>query len=99
AVSKVPTISVSSSSNSEYVIQGSNLVGVAGIEFTVSYSSTLSSPTVTYGGLVSGALPADNSATADSITNRSINFAFVKIDGISGTGQIAKISFATATGP
>lgn len=94
--SKVASLSVLASSNSEYVIQGNNLVGVAGIELTVSYDSTkLSSPTVTRGGLFPDALFQDN----PQLTPSSIKIAIVSATDMSGTGQLAKISFATATGP
>src|SRR6185369_14295372 len=73
-VSKVASVSVVPSSNSEYVIQGSNLVGVAAVELVVSYdSTTLSSPTVTNGGLFSDALFAAN----PNFTSSSIKIAIV----------------------
>jgi len=95
-VSKVASVSVVPSSNGAYVIQGNNLVGVAAVELVVSYdSTTLSSPTVTNGGLFPDALFAANT----NFTPNSIKIAIVSAKDISGTGQIAKISFATATGP
>lgn len=95
-VSKVASISVSPSSNSVYVIQGNNLVGVAAVELVVSYdSTTLSSPTVTNGGLFSDALFAAN----PNFNPSSIKIAIVSAKDISGTGQLATISFATAAGP
>jgi len=94
-VSTVASVSVVRSSNTEYVIQGNNLVGVAAVELVVSYdSTTLSSPTVTQGGLFSDALFAANTNFSPS----SIKIAIVGTKNISVTGQIAKISFATATG-
>jgi hypothetical protein len=94
-VSTVASVSVVRSSNTEYVIQGNNLVGVAAVELVVSYdSTTLSSPTVTNGGLFPGALFAAN----PQFTPSSIKIAFVSATDMSGTGQLAKISFASATG-
>jgi hypothetical protein len=95
AVNKVASFSVTPSSNGEYVIQGNNLVGVAGIELTVSYDSlTLSSPNVTTGALASDALMAPNTNIPGSI-----RIAIATTKDISGNGQIVKISFASATGP
>src|SRR5689334_12966012 len=81
-VNTVASISVVRSSNTEYVIQGNNLVGVAGIDLIVSYDSTnLSSPTVTQGALFPGALFAAN----PQFTPSSIKIAFVSATDMSGT--------------
>ena len=88
-------ISISPSSSSEYVVRGDNMEGVGGIDLTISYdSTTMSSPTVTQGGLISGALMAPNTATPGTI-----RIAVISTKAISGSGQIATISFAAVTGP
>jgi hypothetical protein len=79
----------------EYVVQGNNLAGVAGMDLTVSYDrANVSSPTVTQGDLISGALLAPNTNVLGTI-----RIGFASANGFSGTGQIAKISFATHNGP
>jgi hypothetical protein len=95
-VVKGASLSVVPSSNSEYVIQGNNLEGVAAMDLIINYdNSILSSPAVTEGGLVSGSLFVANA----KYTPSSIKIAFASTKDISGTGQIATVSFAAATGP
>jgi len=86
--------SISPSSNSEYVVRGDNMDGVAGIDLTISYdNAALSSPTVTQGGFISGAMMATNTTTPGKI-----KIAIISSKAISGNGQIATVSFASATG-
>lgn len=93
-VVKGASLSVVHSSNNEYVIQGSNLEGVAAMKIIVSYDgSTLSLPTVIKGGLVSDSLMVNNTGIPGSII-----IAFINTKDLSGTGQIASVSFATVTG-
>lgn len=88
-------ISLSPSSNSEYVLLGDNLNGVAGIDLTISYdNATLSSPTVTQGEFISGAMMAINKNTPGLI-----RIAIISTRAFSGNGQIATVSFASVTGP
>jgi hypothetical protein len=80
----------------EYVVQGNNLAGVAGMDLTVSYDrANVSSPTVIPGDLISGTTFASNTDLPSAIKIAFIIFP----NTISGTGQIAKISFAAHTGP
>lgn len=93
-VSKAASMSVIPSGNGVYVIQGDNLDGVAGIELTISYdSATLSSPTVTQGGFISGALMVVNSSVPGTI-----RIAIINSKAFTGSGQIATVSFAAVTG-
>lgn len=93
-VTKGASVAVISSGNGEYVIQGVNLDGFAGLELTVNYdSSILSTPTVTKGGLVSDFIIVSNTNTPGSI-----KIAMVSARDISGSGQIATVSFAAVTG-
>jgi hypothetical protein len=94
AVSKGASVSVIPSGSGVYVIQGDNMDGVAGIELTINYdNSALSSPTVTQGGLISGALMVANIPIPGTI-----KIAVVSTTPFSGSGQIAAVSFATVTG-
>lgn len=87
-------ISLSPSSSSEYVLRGDNMDGVAGIDMTINYdNSTLSSPTVTQGEFISGAMMATNTSTPGVI-----KIAIISTKAISGNGQIATVSFASVTG-
>ena len=93
-VSKGPALSVIPSSNGAYVIQGDSMDGVAGIELTINYdSSTLVSPTVIEGGLISGALLVANTEIPGTI-----KVAIISNTAFSGNGQVATVSFATVTG-
>jgi hypothetical protein len=90
-VNKAPAVTIISSGGGEFVIQGDNMDGVAGIDLTIAYdSSKLSSPTVTEGALTSGKLFAVNTDIPGTI-----RMAIVSTTALSGSGQIAKISFAT----
>ncbi len=91
------SISISPSSSSEYVVRGDNLEVVGVIDLTISYNSaTTSSPTVTQGGLMSGALMVENNNTPGILR---ILIANIPPKVTSGSGQIATISFAPVTGP
>jgi hypothetical protein len=92
---KGASLAVIPSSNSEYVIQGNNLDGVAALKLTVNYdTSILSSPAVTNGNLInSNALMVSNTKIPGSII-----IAMVTTTAISGSGQVATFSFGSATG-
>ena len=93
-VSKGASVSIIPSSDGEYALQGNNMDGVAGIALTINYdSSTLSSPTVTQGGLISGALMQTNTTVVGAV-----RIAIVNTKAFSGSGQIATVSFASVTG-
>jgi len=88
------TVSVTPSGDNSYSLQGSGMNGVAGIKLDINYDATsLSSPTVTRGGLVSGALFQANTANPGSII-----VAIISTSAFSGSGQIATIFFAGRTG-
>ena len=65
--------------------------GVAGIDLTISYdSSVMTSPTVTQGGLTSGALMVTNTSVPGAI-----KIVIITTKTFSGSGQIATVTFAT----
>ncbi len=83
-----------SQSGGAYAIQGSGMDGVAGIDLTVTYdTSSFSSPTVTQGPLVSGALMAANTNLAGSV-----KVAIISSRPFSGSGVLATLSFAKSSG-
>jgi len=88
------TITVTPAGNGVFIINGSGMDSVAGVDLAVSYDATLlAAPTVSQGSLISGALMAVN-------TNKpgSIKIAAVSTRPFPASGQIATISFATHTG-
>jgi hypothetical protein len=92
--SQSKTIQVVSTGSGAYSILGNNMDGVAGIQIEIKYdTASLSTPTVTQGGLVAGAMLAANTSTAGVITIGIINAS-----AFSGNGQLAGISFASKTG-
>ncbi len=85
---------ITSAGSGSYTVQGENMNGVAGIDLTIGYdASLLSTPTVSWGGLVSGAL-----SIANTNVPGSIKIAIIRTDPFSGSGQIASVSFATQSG-
>jgi len=87
-------VSVTSSGNGVFIVNGSGMDAVAGVDLSVSYDPTLlASPTVSQGSLISGALMAVN-------TNKpgSIKIAAVSTRPFPANGQIVTISFASHTG-
>jgi hypothetical protein len=88
------SISIVPAGNGNYVVQGDNLVGVAGLQLTIPYdSSAMSSPTVAQGDLLSGAMFVSNTNVPGTI-----RVAIVSAAPFSGSGQIAAVSFASDTG-
>jgi len=88
------TITVTPAGNGVFIINGSGMETVAGVDLAVSYDTTLlAAPTVSQGSLISGALLAVN-------TNKpgSIKIAAVSTRPFPASGQIVTISFATHTG-
>jgi hypothetical protein len=86
-----------SGTNGVYVVSGSGFVGTGGAEITISYdTATLSSPTLSWGGLTSGTLTAPNTNIPGVI-----KLAFVSATGISGSGSgpIATITFRVTGRP
>ena len=92
--SSAAAITVVSSGNGQYAVQGANMDGVAAIDLTISYEgSALSSPIVTQGAFISGLLMATNTNTPGSI-----RIGCVGSTPLSGSGLIASISFSTGPG-
>ncbi|MDR3580431.1 MAG: dockerin type I domain-containing protein [Oryzomonas sp.] len=87
------TLSIASSGNGSYTIQGNNLNGIAAIQLTIAYDSTmLGSPTVSTGSLISGSTMLANTTSPGSIT-----IGILSTSAFSGSGQIATINFGTWT--
>lgn len=77
-----------------YSVQGSSMDGVAGIDLTIIYDSiSLSSPTVSQGALVAGAIMAANTNNPGSI-----KIAIISTKAFSGSGPIATVTFTTQSG-
>ena len=91
--SATTTVSISPSSDSSYTVQGTGMDGVAGIQLDITYTSSLGTPTVTQGGLVSGATLAANTSTPGQI-----RIAIISTRPFSGNGQIALIIFSGQSG-
>jgi hypothetical protein len=88
------SVTITPASNGIFIIQGNQMDGVAGIELNVVYdSSSLASPSVNQGNLISGAI-----MLADTNIPGSIKVAIISTKAFSGSGQIVSISFATHTG-
>lgn len=84
----IANVSISRTGNGVYVVQGTNLEDISGMDVSFNYDTTLGKPTVTAGGLVSGSMFA---AKAD---NGFIRIGIVTGSGsINGTGQIAVVTF------
>jgi hypothetical protein len=85
---------ITSSGGGSYTVQGENMNGVAGIDLTIGYdASSLSTPTVSWGGLVAGAL-----SIANTNVPGNIKIAIIRTEPFSGSGPIAALSFATQSG-
>jgi len=85
------TVTVIPSGEGKYTFQGENMGSVAGLEIIVNYdSSSLSSPTVSPGSLVSDALFATNNNTPNVI-----KIAIVSTKAFAGSGPIVQITFST----
>jgi hypothetical protein len=82
-------VSISSSGNGVFDLQGSGFNGVAGAKITIAYdTATLSNPRINQGGLMSGALMAVNTNSPGSIV-----LAMANTTGYTGSGSLATISF------
>lgn len=96
AANPQPAVSIARAPSGDYLIQGDNLDGVTGLMLTLTYdSSTMASPTVTEGALISPGLMVSNPNTPGTII-----IAVIREPSFSGSGPIASVSFAsqTATG-
>lgn len=88
------TVSIAPADGLSYSIMGTNLDNVAGMQLDITYDSTsLSSPTVTQGPLVAGALFQANTSRPGVI-----KIAVISTQAFPVNGQIATISFASRTG-
>ncbi len=73
---------------------GSNLDGVAGIDLSISYdTSMLSTPTITKGPLVAKGMLVGNTPSPGTI-----KIAVISVPALTGSGELAAISFASNTG-
>ncbi|MFZ2948992.1 MAG: cohesin domain-containing protein, partial [Desulfuromonadaceae bacterium] len=83
------TISVIPSGPAAFSVEGAGMDGVAGIQFDITYdTASLGTPTVTQGGLITGAMFAANTTSRPGL----IKVAIIRTTAFSGSGQIAKIS-------
>jgi hypothetical protein len=88
------SMSITPATGNSFTVQGSNMDGIAGIDLTISYDSSLHSPSVTPGSLISGAMMAANT----TLINNSIKIAIITTKTFSGSGPIAIITFASGSG-
>ncbi|MFA7062471.1 MAG: cohesin domain-containing protein [Pedobacter sp.] len=90
------SVSVKASGNGVFILQGDHMDGVAGIDLNVNYdSSSLASPKVDQGRLVSGG--AMFTANPNFGLN-AIKISIIRTSAFSGTGPLAVIAFASHTG-
>ena len=82
-------LTVSSTGNGTFAVQGAGLVDVAGINATIIYdTATLANPRVSQGGLITGAM-----MVPDTNSPGTIRIVIVTTQKISGNGSIASIRF------
>jgi len=87
------SVNATPSGNGGYVINGNQLAGVAALDISISYDTSLaSSPSVTQDTLFAGRAFVANTAIPGKI-----RIALVGTTGVSGSGPIAAISFGTAS--
>lgn len=88
------TITISSSGNGVYVLQGTDIEEAAAAEISVGYDgSSLTNPRVTQGALMSGALMAVNANAPGTV-----RIAMVTVHPVTGSGVIATLSFDITAG-
>ncbi len=94
SASLAATVTVIPSGGNSFLVQGGDMNGVAGIDLSISYdSSSLASPSVNQGSLVSGAM-----FLANANNPGNIKIAIVSTKVFSGSGPIATITFGSQTG-
>ncbi len=77
-----------------FSVDGTGMDGVYGVQIDIRYDTTsVSSPTVTKGGLAAGTIFAENHSTPGLI-----KIAAISNSPLSSSGQIASITFASKTG-
>lgn len=90
APAEAALISISSSGNGVFVLQGISLADVGGIEATIGYdTATLAKPRVVQGGLVSGGMFVANTNSPGTV--RIVVISAPKV--IAGSGVVATITF------
>jgi hypothetical protein len=83
-------LTISSSGNGVFALQGAGLADVAGIDVTISYdTATLANPRVVQGGMISGAMMMANPNYSPGV----IRIVIVTTRIIAGSGLIATINF------
>lgn len=88
------SVTITPSGEGSFAVQGDNMNGVSGIELTIGYdTSALTSPSVSWGGLIDGAL-----SIANTTVPGTIRIAIIRTSPFSGSGQIAALSFAARNG-
>ena len=88
------SVTITPSGEGSFSVRGDNMNGVSGIELTIGYdTSALTSPTVSWGGLIDGAL-----SIANTTVPGTIRIAIIRTTPFSGGGQIAAVSFAAQNG-
>lgn len=94
SVGLAATVAVIPSGGNSFEVQGGGMNVVAGIDLTISYdSSSLASPSVNQGSLVSGAMYLANANNPGNI-----KIAIVSTKVFSASGPIATIKFGSQTG-
>ena len=89
------SVTITPAGNGLFDIQGAGLNGIQGIELNIVYdSSSLASPSVSQGNLISGAMMVVNTSNPGTIKIDIISSP----KSIAGSGQIVSISFASHTG-
>ena len=84
------TVAIMPSGENSFILQGSGVENAAAMDITISYdASTLGSPQVAQGALISGAMMAVND-TLPGI----VRIGIIRLSPISGTGTIATLTFA-----
>lgn len=85
------SVTISSTGEGAFSVQGDSMDGVAGIDLTIEYDkASLSAPTVKWGALVAGAL-----STANTTIPGKIRIAIIQTSSFSRSGAIAAITFAS----
>lgn len=88
------SVSVVASGNNSYSIWGNAMDGVTGIELNIAYDSTsLASPAIVQGGLISGAMIAANTTKPGNI-----KVAIISTRAFAGNGNIINVNFASRSG-
>jgi len=84
-----PSLTISPSSDSVFVLQGTDFQGVGGLDITISYNTTtLANPRVAQGSLLSGTSFIPNTGLTGAV-----RMVAITTKGINGSGPIATITF------